>query len=357
MSGKIILEINSPLEDPKRKLAKAIHALGKALGTDFVLEVSESPAEPTPYRALRELSEEISAVVEDELQLLFENIVNTWLKIGLKKAVGAEAFMLNGKIFINPKTGKLLTVREWEIIKKDLGKLFQNIYGQTQEAIVKHAIATGKLLQYMDPLARLVASKSSLGLSVAIADKMSRYKHLIDWAEVYCGELITDMTARSRKAVVQTIMQGYQDKLSSQTLRERLFDNFSEFNRDFRKIAETECARNFSNGFAQAELKVAQGKPVFVQGISGAGACSFCRENINGKIFVLLEEPPVDGGDQIIIDGKAHTAIWVGKSNVGRSRPDWWVAFPAHPSCRCSWVQTDLLTVEYEKKLREAMKE
>jgi len=105
-------------------------------------------------------------------------------------------------------------------------------------------------------------------------------------------------------------------------------------NRDWRRIAETETANNFNNGYLIGELESNKEKHIFMQGISGGGSCSFCSSEINNRIVVLLDAPPATGDDSITIDGETYTAIWPGKNNFGRKRADWWVsAGTQHPHC------------------------
>jgi hypothetical protein len=57
-------------------------------------------------------------------------------------------------------------------------------------------------------------------------------------------------------------------------------------------------------------------------------------------VVVLLPGPPPDG-DTVIINGTPYEAIWPGKTNAGRTRPEWWVAAGSqHPHCRCTWTRT-----------------
>ena len=154
-------------------------------------------------------------------------------------------------------------------------------------------------------------------------------------------------------------MQGYQDRISNSELEDNLFEEFSTLNRDFRRIAETETATNFNNGYLIGELEEAtdNDEVIFMQGISGAGACSFCSTEINNRIVVLLKEPPATGGDTVVVKGQTFTAIWPGKNNFGRKRAQWWVsAGTQHPHCRCSWIRVGDVTNEYISRLRAAMK-
>ena len=90
-----------------------------------------------------------------------------------------------------------------------------------------------------------------------------------------------------------------------------------------------------------------------MQGISGAGACDWCRTHVDGQVVVVLQGPPASG-ETVTVDGKEYIAIWPGKNNFGRKRANWWVASGSqHPHCRCTWTEYDLRIGEYAKKLRK----
>ncbi len=357
--SKLVIEIHNPLENSQEKFTKALCILGKALKADVTLG-HESHSEPTPYQAVQELTDATEQFVEDKLLRLFKLIVQKWLRVKLEKAVkGSDIFKLNDKIYIDPRTGKPLTVAQWGLLQKDLTKIFSWLYGQTKEAITKQAIAMGRLLQRMDPDKRLSVKKKDLKIEPAIkmVTQEELYSNVIDWAQIHTGELIVDLTDRSRRSIVNTIMQSYQDKLSPGELQAELFDNFADMNRDWRRIAETEIATNFNNGYLTAELTTREEEePIFMIGLAGAGACEFCKTNVDNQIVVLLNSAPAGGGEKVTIDGKEYVAIWPGKSNYGRNRKNWWVAAGSqHPHCRCGWTRYALEFAQYETKLRAAL--
>lgn len=359
--NRLVLEIENPEENGYTKFQQAVEALSKATNVHFHLD-EESKAEPTPYRALREHAEELHQQVQSNLTRLFEEISRKWLHVSLTKAEAddTEPFRLNGKVYINPKTGTFLTRKEWKMVQDDLQRWFGYIYNDAQEAMVKQAIAMGMILNKMNPDERMDVPKADIGLDL-LEDTVTNkqlYRNMFDFAQVHTGELIQDVTARSRRAIVDTIMNGYNDGITSRELRDRLFDKFSDLNRDWRRIAETESATNFNNGYLTAELENKRGDDdhQFMIGISGAGACSWCRTHVNSHVVVLLENAPGGGDDKVEIDGETYTAIWPGKNNFGRKRANWWVAAGSqHPHCRCTWSKYHPQFEAYERKLRDAM--
>ncbi len=354
--AKITIEIINPLENPDMKFAKGLAALSKATGKHIHLD-EESKAEPTPYTALRELGDQVFQNVEEGLSEIWAEIKRKWFKAEMIKAV--QVYKLNGKTFLNPKTGKPLTLKEWKVIQKDLERVFGKLYESQQDAMINQAVAMGKILRNMDAAVRITVPLAALGVDTfsQIVSQSDEYQNIINWANVHTGELIQEVTNRSRKQIVEMIMQGYQDKVTPRQLEAKLFDKMSDLNKDWRRIAETETATNFNNGYLQATLeqRAEETTPIYMLGISGAGACEFCRTYVDGQIFVLLQSAP-DGGETVIIEGKEYVAIWPGKNNFGRKRADWWVSSGTiHPHCRCSYTEYDMRIAAYEKKLREAM--
>jgi len=125
-------------------------------------------------------------------------------------------------------------------------------------------------------------------------------------------------------------------------LATRLFDEFGQLNRDFRRIAVTEAGECCNQGFIAA-----QGFGSKVQRREAyRGACEFCR-SINGKTFTVI--------DPAASEKHGETEVWLGKTNIGRSASPrqrvggmlmerginqrWWPAAGVqHPHCRGSWL-------------------
>lgn len=140
---------------------------------------------------------------------------------------------------------------------------------------------------------------------------------------------------------VQGAMLGQKEGTSGY-LRQRIFDEFAQLNRDCRRIAVTETGECLNQGFIAAQKP---GQKVRRQE-AYKGACDFCK-SISGRVFTVVDPAaPVKDGE---------TEVWLGKTNVGRSaaprmrvgsslveRPSaerWWVAAGVqHPHCRGSWV-------------------
>lgn len=369
---KVVIEILEPTVKAHQKYDEAVMVLGKALGIE-PHDHDEENTEPTPYPALQDLSDLIRGQAGAGLRRLFEMIVRTWLRAEVTKswepdpgieefckALPSDPFTLNGRTYINPQTGAALTVKEWKAIAKDLDSVFGYLFGQTEQMLVLRAAALGKILQGMPVDGQLTTPYGDIIDQVATASAAIQddpvYENQMRFAEVHTGELIQDMTTSARRRVVEVINDAQKNKLGTRETEDKLFEAFSTLNRDWRRIAETESATNFNNGFLLAELEGAEpGETIFMEGVSGAGACSFCATQVDGTVVVLLEGPPA-GGDTVVVDGKAYPAIWPGKTNFGRKRKEWWLAAGTqHPHCLCTWVRWSPSREKYAARYRDAM--
>jgi hypothetical protein len=356
--SNLVISLHDYRVDTERKFDAALETLAKASGIRGTFQ-HEHSREMTPYRALFELTELAVSRVEVGIERLHREIGRSWLQ--LEKATGDAVYKLKGKVFINPKTGRALTIKEWNVIKRDLTRVLGHIYQDATELTLKRAIALGKILGQMPVEGAIAATYEGLAASLPVVAsriaKNSLYDNVWRWSQIHTGEYIQDMTQRNVQMVSAVVMKAQQEKWTTQKLDSELFDNFSTLNRDWRRIAETETATNFNNGYLITEMEKppkGDSKHIFMRGLSGSGACDFCRGHVNGQIVVLLDESP--GGDDVEIDGKPYTAIWPGKSNFGRKRAQWWVASGTqHPHCRCTWTRFYPGMEKYEDMLREAM--
>jgi len=348
----IVLELKNLHHHPELKFDKAITALTKALGYDS----ERQQKEVSPFRSVRELEAFSKDRIERHLIKMYNVISSKW--IGMAKA-STDPFLLNNRIFIDPKSGKPLTKGQWKIIKRDILKVFNYIYAPEEERIASHALALGKLLKGMSIDDSL--SAGYLSVRDAVDDTMNKLKgplwqNTVAFAQQHAGELIVDLKQNQYKKIHDTLQTGIKNRQSHRELRENLFDKFGEMNRDWRRIAETEIGNSMNNGQLITEMDRARpDETIFMKGISSSEACPFCVGQVNDRVVVLLPEPP-DSGDQVMIDGTMYTAIWPGKDNYGRRRADWWVAAGTqHPHCRCTWVKYIQGFEDIDAKFRASM--
>jgi hypothetical protein len=170
----------------------------------------------------------------------------------------------------------------------------------------------------------------------------------LTFARARAGEFIADVGDRTRARLKQLIInhetaKAYgEPQASLWKLEQSMRDEFGVLNRDWRRVALTEAARDQNEGVL-ASLE--PGRRV-KRTEAYAGACPFCRK-INGMVFTVVDpaKPDKDGWKE----------VWLGKTNVGRSasprrregdelvprEPEemWWPAAGVqHPNCRGGWL-------------------
>lgn len=197
-----------------------------------------------------------------------------------------------------------------------------------------------------------------------------REMDIIRVARARAAENISALTDVSRHKMKGIIIQHVQAQMlgmkqgTHSALRQALFDEFGQLNRDFRRIAVTEAGEACNQGVI-ASLE--PGRKVRRME-AYKGACQFCR-SINGQVFTVVSPaaPEKDG----------QTEVWVGKTNIGRSAAPrrrgeeglvarsenemWWPAAGLqHPNCRGSWVimakEDPRVTPEFTSYMDELLK-
>lgn len=174
----------------------------------------------------------------------------------------------------------------------------------------------------------------------AIAQMTKVQSEAMQWTKVRALEFATQLGQRARSRMVQSLIVSRESGESLSKLQQRLFDEFGEQNRDWRRVALTETAFAASNGqLASVDPK----EGWLAEWVAGPHACPFCRKMGGVRLRVVSPDKPSKNWD---------TEVWQGKHNVGRSayrysrkekrtREDhemWKPALPAHPNCACSWV-------------------
>jgi len=181
------------------------------------------------------------------------------------------------------------------------------------------------------------ALPSSVGAAQEIMTLAPAELDAIEYARARAAEFIADIGDRTRHRIKQLIIRNEETRGTRWDLQSQLLDEFGFLNRDWRRIAITENARNANEGFIAGLEPGTRVKRTEAY----VGACPFCRK-IDGRIFTVVDPAKEDK------DGE--TEVWVGKTNVGRSSsprkregdelvdrtPEelWWVAAGVqHPNC------------------------
>jgi hypothetical protein len=174
----------------------------------------------------------------------------------------------------------------------------------------------------------------------------ARLNNTLEYARLRCCDNVAQVTEAARHRL-KTVIYDYQEQTftgespPAHALQTQLFDAFSTFNRDWRRIAVTEAGENANQGLIAS---LAPGAKV-QRWERYRGACAYCKK-INGAILTVVDPT---GKNK---EGK--TQVWVGKNNLNRSAAPrkrvgdklvertsserWWIpAGTVHPNCRGIW--------------------
>lgn len=143
----------------------------------------------------------------------------------------------------------------------------------------------------------------------------------------HAGDKLTEISEKHRAAIRQTVIQAKRERWTADQLASKLFDTFSDHNRDWRRVAITELAFVTNDAYISG---VDEGGTVI--GMGAVNACKHCKKYVIGKTFAVTHNPPEK--DTYHGDMKQ---IWAGKSNYGRRVAEYRPAIPMHPHCRCRW--------------------
>jgi hypothetical protein len=176
----------------------------------------------------------------------------------------------------------------------------------------------------------------------------SAEKQIMEYARLKSMDLVVAMSDASRHSLKTVLLDHMHKQFSGDEtatpgkLQQSLFDNFSQMNRDWRRIALTEAGNASNNGFI-ASLPLGSKVKRFEQ---YRGSCGYCK-SIDGVVMTIVSpDDPNKNGDN---------SVWVGKDNVGRSSSPykktdegmvkrdksqlWWIpAGTVHPHCRGRWI-------------------
>ena len=170
---------------------------------------------------------------------------------------------------------------------------------------------------------------------------------ILDFAQNRAAELIADIGDATRHRLKKILLDHEEARFMGRpeatlwNLQSRMQDEFAILNRDWRRVAITEVARDANEGLLST---LAPGSKV--ERIEAyPTACPWCKK-IHGRVLTVVDPAKEDK------DGE--TEVWVGKTNVGRSasprkrvgdelverEPDeryWIAAGVQHPNCRGTW--------------------
>jgi hypothetical protein len=193
----------------------------------------------------------------------------------------------------------------------------------------------------------LMVEYAKKGALDAALRKINYHDAMLSFGEAKIADYIVGLSDSVRHKTKSAILDfelgkrlGVKQENSS--LEQKLFDNFADHNRDWRRIAVTEAGELANNAFI---ANVAPGGKV-KRVEQYASACPFCKK-MNGKVVTVVA-PDAKNKDW-------DTQVWVGKSNYGRSASPYkrvggalvkrapeemWsiTSGTFHPHCRGTWV-------------------
>ena len=200
----------------------------------------------------------------------------------------------------------------------------------------------------------------------------------MQFAQTQSAKNIVNISADTSAKIQDIIFENIKDGGYYRDLQRKLTDAFAvdgDIEKDWRQVAISETNSAFNNGYISG---IKTGK--FVMGLSLPRCCDFCDEFINGKIYAVIERKDnlnydglTPGTPEYIRRSWLHeNCIWTGKTNFGRSRAknkridphktstkdnlttrghheQWMPAVPAHPECRCRWIELNIKTQYVDK--------
>ncbi len=197
----------------------------------------------------------------------------------------------------------------------------------------------------------------------------ARETRALEWAVSHGAEHLTNATNDTINTVQQAIFDNTKNRKGYRALRRDLetafFDNDSELNRNWKRVAISESNNAFNQGYI-AQMNGGE----WVCGFSLPDACPQCRQLIDGKVYPVIR-PEADmsyshhapeSHERAKYEWLWEHAIWLEKDNFGRSgaerkrinkdsgnQPEnllprehhekYMPAIPMHPYCRCRWVR------------------
>ena len=139
-------------------------------------------------------------------------------------------------------------------------------------------------------------------------------------------EWATGMRDDVRWQTVQALREG----VGADELARRLSKRWGSHGQNFHMIAVTELGDAYAAGML---LSMPEHGFVTVLPIGDSRVCEECKELLESKVFEVLHRAPVNPSRFIL-----ETAVWPGKSNVGRDRDRWVPCITLHPRCRHAFV-------------------
>ena len=296
--------------------------------------------------------EQLEAGYIEHYNVLIDRLLNglaRHLGFTLAKAEGGDEkpFVIRGKVFYNPRTGRPLTTKEWKLITEAIDKFLHENTKDLAEKMAAENQYLGTILQRLETQGVRIEDVSLGQVKDKIYDKIEDYVTIYDWRddELYpldlsmqrLGHDITGINEDVRRDIVSIINNGIVNRETTKEISRDLLEKMAYRNRDWQRICRYESQYNFQTGYLNSELKHAGvDETIYMQAISQPDACPHCKRLLNGKIYILVTD---DKGLEKPHDKHAVGYTMLGATNIGKKAAEYEAVIPMHPFCACRWVR------------------
>jgi len=353
----INLEIEN-LTDSNRKdkFQKAIKEISKVMQVPATIEHKEYHKENFPFIAQQELYDKYIAKFGLIMDDLYSRLCST---LGIrpvstfKKSIEPGATKLGKEIIWNPETGQVINQKDLDRLLDAIDKFLNRNVGAMKKEFVISQASVGRIIANLRKTNSLEDLRDTSLNSLKVKGKkwssLTNYSELNDafpdnynrlkFRERVVGNYITDINESTRKKIRDTLDQGFLAGKSKGEISQDLFYNFGDLNKNWDKIVDTEGVNIFNSEYIEEQMKDAlPGESLYFirREFSDDRTCSFCIKATQEQVIARWSDVPLQ--NENINDPVASIALWSGKSNIGRSRADWWWSESGnHPFCRGSW--------------------
>ncbi|KKN30951.1 hypothetical protein LCGC14_0829040 [marine sediment metagenome] len=305
--------------------------------------------ESSPWKAVNQLSKKYEKYTHEITRIVLSE-TSRLLGLRMSKAHEDAPLIFKGKIMYNPKSGQPIKIKDWKRLEEAIVKYLHIEKDFLQKKMVEDSFFLGSLIQRLEENQKESWSLDKFDLTDPDFAEFGYTDYDMDLLEAYkegTGTYIQNVNDRERGKIQSIIIEGSKAHKSKGQIWQELWDSEISLNRDWDRVIVTEVAMASNNGLLISELRsTPEEENIFMKGVSAPDRCPACGRLIDGKVVVLVAEPPEEG-DEVIVDGKSYTAIWPGKSNFGRNAKNYWAGITIHPYCRCSWSRWYLELEKY----------
>lgn len=266
-----------------------------------------------------------------------------------------EGELALAKLYLESVPPEDFTLDDWMMVVDYLFQRYLNHDALVPDAewLAVRSTLMGRVQANLEAIEAGQADKLLAAMPNTVADAGQQFglsrqqRAVMEFGRARAAESVVGLSDAARRRLRRIIMD-YQESVflgnrRPHDLQTTLQDTFASMNRDWRRIAVTEAGEIANQGLVASLPAGAKVKRLEQY----ANACAFCRQ-IDGMVFdvVAPDAPDKDG----------WKAIWVGKTNVGRSAAPrkrvgaefvpreedelWWpAAGTQHPHCRGRWLE------------------